>query len=153
MERNNMNCDNAQELLSAFLDNEVSGYIGQALSHLYGCENCQAFFVSAARVRSLAKEDALPFPQGIDERVPSAAARKRKSSLLRYRFRLPAYAVSAAAVMLMVLSFMFGYLEQKESYEKELKMLMQAPPSHVVYGMNAVTVYPVMNHEREGDKK
>ena len=161
-----MNCDHVQEILSAFLDHEDSAYemdeelqgtrqekegrIIGALSHLYGCEDCQQFFKAAVALRNIAKEERKPYPSELDDLVLSQMRSKSPTSLLNYHFNLPAYVVSAAVVILIAISFSLGFMMQENAHEREMKAILQAPPSEVVYGMPAQLVYPVVNHQSKG---
>ncbi len=104
-----MNCDLVQEKLSVFLDREgnADDFDG-VLSHLYGCEQCQSFFNLAVKFRSLAQDRKLPYPDDLDDTIVKKMRKEVRSNPLRYHLRLPVYAVSAAAVILLVLSFTFG---------------------------------------------
>lgn len=146
-----MNCDFVQERLSAFLDREEStDDIEAVLSHLYGCEKCQRFFNAAAKLRTLASEDNKFYPLELDNAILRKAPAKQKTNLFGYRLKLPAYVASAVALILAVVSFMFGFMLQENTHQKEIRTILQAPPSQVVYGMSGVTVYPVMNHQTQG---
>lgn len=147
-----MNCDYVQEQLSAFLDREENReQLDDMLAHLYGCGECQAFFNSAVRIRSVAGEDRAPYPVGLDESIRRKIIAKRKMNPLNRRLRLPVYAVSAGAVVLLVLSFAFGYMMQYEVHQRELNALLQAPPARVVYSMPTQVVYPAAMREVRGD--
>lgn len=147
-----MNCDYVQEQLSAFLDREESPVNFDAvLSHLYECEGCQAFFGSAVKLRSLAGEDKTLYPLELDESILRTARGKRSTNLLSYRLKLPVYAVSAVAIILLVLSFTFGYMIQDNVHQQELNAILKAPPSQVVYGMPTQVVYPVAMRQAKGD--
>lgn len=141
-----MNCDYAQEELSAFLDREENpDNLDKVLSHLYGCENCQEFFGSVVKLRPLAASERMPYPVDLDESIRKQVNAKRKVNPLSYRLRLPVYVVSAAAVVLLVVSFVFGYMLQEDVYQRELKAVLQAPPARVVYSMPTQVVYPVVS--------
>jgi len=140
-----MNCDFVQERLSAFLDREESGdNIETVLSHLYGCESCQDFFSTAVKVRSIAAEDSPAYPAELDDAVRQRVQEKRGTSFLRYRFRLPAYVVSAAAVLLIVISFAFGFMVNRSISQREIE---QAMSNHGLFVMPQQTVYPVMSRQ------
>lgn len=149
-----MNCNYVQERLSAFLDREEStDEIEKVFSHLYDCEECQRFFNAAVKLRSLASEDKELYPLDLDEFVLSRAREKRKVNLLKYRLRIPAYVVSAAALVLIIVSFMFGFFLQEGVHQKEMNAILQGPPSQVVYAMPTQWVYPVVNHQSKGDMR
>ncbi len=138
-----MNCDYIQEKLSAFLDRGESFEDADGvLSHLYGCNECKAFFTSAIKLRSLAVRDKVTAPPELDDSLLREVKKRRKVNPLSYRLRLPVYVISAAAVFLLVLSFTFGYLMQERVHQRELKAVLQAPPARVVYSMPTQVVYP-----------
>lgn len=146
-----MNCDYVQEELSAFLDREESSeHFDDVLSHLYGCKSCQDFFGSAARMRSLAGKDVVSYPVELDALIRKRTAPDRKVNVFGYRLKLPLYVVSAAAVVLLVVSFVFGYMMQEGVHRKEINAILKAQPSQVVYGMPAQVVYPIAMHESKG---
>ncbi len=146
-----MNCDHVQEKLSAFLDREESlDDVDEVLSHLYGCEGCKSFFSSAIKLRLLAGEDKIAPPPELDDSVLSDLKRKKRANPLSYRLKLPVYLVSAAAVVLLVLSFAFGYMMQATEHRAEINRIMKSEPAQVVYGMPAQVVYPVSLHEEKG---
>ncbi len=146
-----MNCDHVQEILSAFLDHEESAEeMEKALSHLYGCKACQQFFNAGAMVRNAAKEEKANYPVDLDERIFDLVHRRSPANVFNYRLKLPAYAVTAAAVILMAVSFTFGFMAQENVHQKEMNAILQAPPSEVVYGIPARIVYPEVNHQSKG---
>ena len=143
-----MNCDFVQERLSAFLDREDSAdNIEAVLSHLYGCESCQNFFNSMGRLRSMASDDSDVYPIELDDVVVRRVQERNKASLLKYRLRLPAYVVSAAAVILIVISFAFGFMVNRSVSEREMQRILS---SRGFYVMPQQTVYPVMSREFQG---
>ncbi len=145
-----MKCDDVQEKLSAFLDNEEStDEIEEPLSHLYGCSECQNFFNDAIKLRSLAHKDQVNFPPGLDEAM-NFRTMKAKRGIARYRVKVPAYVLSIAAVVLIALSFTFGFMVQGNVQRKEMTELMKSLPGQVVYSMPTQVVYPVMNREIKG---
>ncbi len=147
-----MNCDHVQEKLSAFLDREeAADDFDGVLTHLYGCESCQSFFGTAVKIRSLAGDDRTTFPVEVDEPVLKSLKKARSANPLSYRLRLPVYVVSAAAVVLLAVSFMFGFMMQQDIYQKRIDAIMQAPPAQVVYGMPAQLVYPAAIRETKGN--
>ena len=146
MEMSKMYCVYVQEVLSAFLDREEGGdEMEKALSHLYECRSCQQFFNAVVGLRNIAKENREPYPTGLDEVVMNRMQRKSQGNLFSYRLKLPAYVISAAAMILMAISFTFGFMVQRDVHQKEMNIILQAPPSEVVYGMPAAVVYPVLN--------
>lgn len=149
-----MNCDYVQEKLSAFLDREESlDDVDGVLSHLYGCESCQSFFGSAIELRSLAGNDRLSYPVELDESVLRETRRKRRSNPLSYRLKLPVYVASAAAVILLVLSFTFGYMMQASEHQEEINAILKTTPSQVLYAMPTQVVYPVSMRESKGEER
>jgi predicted anti-sigma-YlaC factor YlaD len=154
MEIKNMNCDYVQEKLSSFLDREeCPDDLEGTLSHLYGCESCQSFFGSAAKLRALAGDDRIAYPPDLDESITKEAALRRRTNALNYRLNLPVYAASAAAVILFVVSFFFGFMMQEDVHQKQLDAILQAPPAQVVYGMPTQLVYPVSVRETKGGRR
>lgn len=148
-----MHCDNVQERLSTFLDHEEGAdELEEILSHLYGCKSCQQLFNAAVGLRNIAKGEREPFPSELDDRILSRTQAKPRANLFGYRFKLPAYVISAAVVILMAVSFTFGFMVQENVHQKEMNAILQAPPSEVVYGMPAQLVVPVMNHDHKGGK-
>lgn len=146
-----MNCDYVQEELSAFLDREESpDNFDTVLSHLYGCDNCQSFFNSGIKLRSLAASERIPYPVDLDESIGKQVNAKRKANPLSYRMKLPVFAASAVVVVLLIVSFALGFIMQEDIYRREINALLKAPPSQVVYGMPAQVVYPVVMHESKG---
>ncbi|MCL5020265.1 MAG: zf-HC2 domain-containing protein [Bacteroidetes bacterium] len=146
-----MNCDYFQEKLSAFLDREGSfDDVDGVLSHLYGCDECKAFITSAIKLRSLAGRDKVATPPELDDSLLREVKKRRIVNPLSYRLKLPVYVVSAAAVVLLVLSFAFGYMMQADVHQREMKALMQSSPAGVLYSMPTQVVYPVSMHEWKG---
>jgi predicted anti-sigma-YlaC factor YlaD len=146
-----MNCDHVQEVLSAFLDHEERvDEIENVLFHLYGCKACQEFFNAAVGLRHIAREERERYPSGLDEILMNRIHSKSRTNLFGYRLRLPAYVASAAAVILMAVSFTLGFMVQQNVHQKEMNAILQTPPSEVVYGMPAKIVYPAMNHQSKG---
>ena len=149
-----MSCDYMQEKLSAFLDREESpDDLDGVLSHLYVCKSCQTFFASAAKLRALAGDDRIAYPPDLDESIVKEAARRRSSNPLNYRLKLPVYAASAAAVILFVISFFFGFMMQEDVHQKQINAILQAPPAQVVYGMPTQLVYPASVRETKGGRR
>lgn len=147
-----MNCDYVQEQLSAFLDREESpDNIDRVLLHLYGCENCQTFFSSVTKLRSLAGENKVPYPVELDDSIGKQTNARRKVNPLSYRLGIPVYVVSAAAVVLLIISFVFGYTMQQDAHRKELDAIMNARQSGVIYSMPTQVVYPVAMREAKGE--
>lgn len=139
-----MNCDYVQEKLSAFLDREEStNDTEKVLSHLYECERCQSFFNASVKLRSLANGDREVYPSEFDEIILRRTKERRRRNILNYRLNVPAYILSAAGVMLIIVSFVVGVMVQRNSTLQEMQQLVRA---RVVYQMPAVTVYPVMDH-------
>lgn len=120
------------------------------LSHLYECKGCQGFFNTAVRLRRIAEEDRKAYPTELDDRVLRQAAPIRRVRLFEYRFKLPAYVISAAAVILLAVSFAIGFMVQEDVHQKEMDAILKAPPSQIVYGMPTQWVYPAMNHQSNG---
>ncbi len=146
-----MDCDFVQERLSAFLDREDStDNIESALVHLYGCESCQSFFNAAVKLRSMSSDDREVYPFELDEAVLRQVHEKRKANFLKYRLRLPAYVVSAAAVILIAISFAFGFMVNRSMSEREIQ---QALASHGLYVMPQQTVYPVSIRVDQGGRQ
>ena len=140
-----MSCEFVQERLSAFLDfEERAEDINAALAHLYGCENCQDFFSTAVKVRSVGAEDRAAYPYELDDAVLRRVHEKRATDFLRYRLRLPAYVVSAAAVLLIVISFAFGFMVNRSLSQREIEKAMS---NHGLLVMPQQTVYPVMSRQ------
>ena len=149
-----MNCDYVQEKLGAFLDREESpDDLDGTLSHLYGCESCQSFFTLAMKVRSVAVDDRIPYPVGLDESVLKEVKGRRRPNPLSYRLKLPVYAASAGAVILFVVSFFLGFMTQEDVHQKQINAILQAPPAQVVYGMPTQLVYPASVRETKGGIK
>ena len=143
-----MNCEFVQERLSAFLDREEStDNIESALTHLYGCESCQNFFNAAVRLRSIASDNREVYPAGLDEAILRRVHENRKTNFLKYRLRLPAYVMSAAAAILIVISFAFGFMVNRSISEREMRRILS---SQGFYIMPQQTVYPVMSREFQG---
>lgn len=147
-----MNCDYVQEELSVFLDRE-EGFDETTLSHLYGCKDCQDFFGSAVKLRSLAHEGKLPYPDYLDDAIMRRARRTRKINPLSYRLILPVYVLSTVAAVLLVVSFLFGFVMQEDIHQKQINAILQAPPAQVVYGMPTQLVYPASVRETKGGIK
>ncbi len=146
-----MNCDRVQEILSAFLDREENAdETGDALSHLYSCIGCQRFFDASVRLRDEAKRDRYPFPVELDKMVLASQQGKSWTNLSGYRRRVPSYVFSAVVVLLMAVSFGIGFMVQESAHQKEMKAILQAPPSEVVYGIPERIVYPALNHSTKG---
>jgi len=146
-----MNCDYVQERLSAFLDREESNEeMVNVLSHLYGCDECQKFFNTTIRLRSFANEERRSYPFELNEAILQQVHNRRKASFLNYRFKLPVYVASIAAIILVAISFALGFMVQENVHQKEMDIILKAPPSEVVYGMPATIVYPVMNQQTNG---
>ncbi|MCL4539363.1 MAG: zf-HC2 domain-containing protein [Bacteroidetes bacterium] len=146
-----MNCDFVQERLSAFLDREEStDNIEAALSHLYGCESCQNFFSTAVKLHSLASDDRMSYPAGLDESISRKIGRKQNTNALGYQLRIPVYVVSMAAVILLIVSFAIGFMLQENMHRDEINAILKAVPSHVVYGMPTQVVYPVSIRDSKG---
>ena len=152
MEIENMNCDYVQEQLSVFLDRE-EGFDETTLSHLYGCKDCQDFFSSAVKLRALANEGKLPYPDDLDDAIMRRAQRVRKTNPLSYRLNLPVYVLSTVAVVLLVVSFTFGFVMQEDIHQKQINAILQAPPAAVVYRMPTQLVYPALIREIKGGVK
>ncbi len=148
-----MKCDDVQERLSAFLDNEEStDEIEEALGHLYGCSDCQSFFNDSIKLRSLAHKDQVDFPPGLDEAMNFRTI-KAKCGIARYRVKVPAYVLSIAAVVLIALSFTFGFMVQGNVQRKEMSELMKSFPGQVVYSMPPQVVYPVIDRGSKGEAR
>lgn len=146
-----MKCNDVQERLSAFLDNEGStDEIEETLSHLYGCSDCQNFFNDAIKLRSLAHKEHVNFPHQLDEAI-NVRAKKASRGLTRYRVKAPAYLLSIVAVVLIAVSFTFGFMVQENAHRKEMSELMTAIRAQVVYSMPTQVVYPVSNREMKGE--
>ncbi len=146
-----MDCDFVEQRLSAFLDREEeTESMDAALSHLYGCESCQNFFTSAVKLRTMAGDDRGVYPSELDEAMLRQMRNKGKPNLMSYRLRLPAYVVSAAAVILIVVSFAFGFMVNKSMSQRELQ---RALSSQGMYVMPQQTVYPVVSRTYEGDRQ
>lgn len=151
MEMCEMNCEFVQEQLSAFLDREEStDSMESVLNHLYECESCQSFFNSAVKLRSAATDENEIYPAELDEVILRAVNERQKRNLLSYRLRLPAYVVSAVAVVVIAISFAFGFMLNRSMSEREIR---QALISRGLYVMPQQTVYPVSIRQYEGEGK
>lgn len=146
-----MDCDFVQEWLSAFLDHEEgTDNIDSALTHLYVCESCQNFFNAAVKLRSVAGDDKEVFPVELDEVISRGVNERQRNNFLNYRLRLPAFVVSTAAVILIAISFAFGFMVNRSMSEHEIQ---QALTSHGIYVMPQQTVYPVSVRQYQGESR
>ena len=146
-----MDCDFVEQRLSAFLDREEStDSMDAALSQRYGCESCQKFFRSAVRLRSTAGDDNEIYPVELDGVILRRMQDRNKANFMKYRLRLPAYVASAAAVILIVISFAFGFMVNRSISQREIQ---RALSSRGLYVMPQQTVYPVVSRTYQGERQ
>ncbi len=108
-----MNCETMEELLSAYIDGEVSEEERQTVEqHVALCASCRAtvqdFSTAQTFVRTLPIFDA---PQGFRQRV---TARVERSSRMWFRIRqfVPRFAFGTVALLMMSAGILFWHLRQ-----------------------------------------
>ncbi len=109
-----MTCDEVQEALSQFIDDEPDHEaLPGVFAHIETCGDCRAFLRSALRIRTALVTAPVPgVPEDLDARVRRLwerreavpAGRARLADIWRKRFAVPIPA--AAAVVLIVVSLM-----------------------------------------------
>lgn len=103
-----MNCKNAQSLLSAYLDDELSGReMLDIREHLYGCESCSSELQSIEVVKRMlggapVPEPSVDFEERLVSRVLAAAAPARANKKLSAISLTGIAAASMLATMLLL---------------------------------------------------
>ncbi len=122
-----MNCQNINNMLHKYLDNELSKEQESFLfTHLAQCEECKTNFKALNRVHYEFRKDESDIPEQLEQRIFNTI-RKRKSYTHTNSFtkRLPAYFVYGYGILLTIFSVFMTYefydlrnetLKYKESF-------------------------------------
>lgn len=141
-----MRCEKVQEIVSSFIDGELTQDVDKAFSHIFSCEDCQRFLRVSLKFKVEASKDTIEFP---DEKkfeiVKRESFKRRLKRAFGVEIPVPAPLLSAVVFMLFMLSFLlsiFVYDKAVNSSRTEIPVYREKTRTVVVYAMPQVTIYP-----------
>lgn len=102
-------CEEYSELISAFIDNEISDAEAESLkAHLATCRDCRAYLIYLEKIHTEAAALAVDVPDGFSARVMNSIAASEKA---QKRFALSRFKFTAIAAAIILLVFAAGRLD------------------------------------------
>ena len=102
-------CEEYSELMSAFIDNEISDAEAESLkAHLATCRDCRAYLIYLEKIHTEAASLAVDVPDGFSARVMNSIAASEKA---QKRFALSRFKFTAIAAAIILLVFAAGRLD------------------------------------------
>ncbi len=128
-------CDYYQDLISRFIDGEISHEEHDALmAHMKSCSRCSAMYAVFHDLSEILSEDTEPLPEGLHENIMAGIRRNEISKKnLRMRKLGLRTAISAAACAVLVIVAASGFNPAKRAdsinlrSQEELQALVQQP--------------------------
>jgi anti-sigma factor RsiW len=105
-----MNCEEANDLTSRFVDNELeAGSQDRLFEHLSVCPDCQSFLRAVLQIRKVIEREAVAFPEEIDAQVLGKLNGRKSPPLWKRSWRVP-LPVAAAAMLLVAMGVTTSFL-------------------------------------------
>lgn len=115
-----MNCETLEELLSAYIDGEVTAEERQTVEqHVASCVSCRATLQDFSAVQTLSKMlPVLDAPQGFRQRVSGRIEQQSRSRIWEMKW-VPRFAFGTIALLLIGASVMFWHWRQTPQTQPE----------------------------------
>lgn len=148
-------CDEYSELISAFIDNEISDQEAEQLkSHLAACPDCRAYLLYLEKIHTETAALAQQVPDGFSSRVMQSIAASEKA---QKRFVFARFKFTAIAAAIVLLVFAAGRLESffpQIAENSSDAAVQEAAPSDVLpenRPLVPATITPMRDLEKEAD--